>query len=455
MKVYVDLAIELLRNLAVVVVVAYLVTRTRLFNAVLARNLRTLDKLLLILIFGLFSIFGTMSGIELLGVVANIRDLGPALAGLVGGPLVGLCAGLVGAIYRMSIGGFTVVGCSVSTVLAGLAGGLIYKYRKGRFLNVWQAVVFAALMETAHMGIVLATARPFSKAWEVVKGVWVPMMIANALGIAVFALIISNLVKEQKLRTARERMEGELNAARDIQMTMVPKMFPAFPDRPEFDIYAILEPAKEVGGDLYNFFFLDDDHLCFLVGDVSGKGVPASLMMAVTRTLVEAKAAAGMSPAAILAAVNRELCRDNDSCMFVTMFLGILDVPTGQVVYSNAGHNLPYVCRAGGAVEEIPRSVGVALGVMENVPFAAADTYLDPDDSFFLFTDGVTEAMDKDGRWFDNPRLRDALESANGSSPREVIGNVLERITVFVAGAEPSDDITMLVLRRSGLATTT
>ena len=140
----------------------------------------------------------------------------------------------------------------------------------------------------------------------------------------------------------KQRMEETLKLAHDIQMSMVPKIFPPFPDRSEFDIFATLAPAKEVGGDFYDFFFIDNDHLCFAVGDVSGKGVPASLFMAVTKTLFRATASNGGTPGEILARLNAEICRDNDSCMFVTLFCAILNIRTGQVDYSNGGHNPPY-----------------------------------------------------------------------------------------------------------------
>ena len=148
---------------------------------------------------------------------------------------------------------------------------------------------------------------------------------------------------------------SELTVAREIQMSIVPKIFPAFPDRPEFDVYAVLDPAKEVGGDLYDFFLLDDDHLCFTIGDVSGKGVPASLFMAVTKTLIKATADIKLGPDEILYAVNNNLCEDNDSGMFVTEFLGILTISSGEIAYSNGGHNLPYVLRKDGSLEMLPR----------------------------------------------------------------------------------------------------
>ena len=169
---------------------------------------------------------------------------------------------------------------------------------------------------------------------------------------------------------AKERIESELKIAHEIQMSMVPKIFPPFPERSEFDIFATLVPAKEVGGDLYDFFFIDDDHLCFAVGDVSGKGVPASLFMAVTKTLFRATAGNGGTPGEILARLNTDICRDNESCMFVTFFCAILNIRTGQVDYGNGGHNLPYYLHRDG-VSPLENPGGRALGLVEQSPYAS------------------------------------------------------------------------------------
>src|SRR4029450_7949643 len=189
---------------------------------------------------------------------------------------------------------------------------------------------------------------------------------------------------------AKERIESELKIAHEIQMSMVPKIFPAFPERSEFDIFATLVPAKEVGGDLYDFFFLDDDHLCFAVGDVSGKGVPASLFMAVTKTLFRATARTGSTPGEILARLNAEISRANESCMFVTFFCGVLDVRTGQVDYSNGGHNLPYYLHHNG-VSPLENTGGKALGLVEQTPYASERMVLRRGEALLLYTDGVTE----------------------------------------------------------------
>jgi sigma-B regulation protein RsbU (phosphoserine phosphatase) len=246
---------------------------------------------------------------------------------------------------------------------------------------------------------------------------------------------------------AKERIESELKIAREIQMGILPKIFPPFPDRPEFDIYASIEPAKEVGGDFYDFFFIDDDHLCFTIGDVSGKGVPASLFMAVTKTLIKAKTTKDMQPDEILTRVNKELCADNDSNMFVTIFCGVLNTRTGEVLYSNGGHNIPYLLCSDGGVKPLENTGGMALGVFQEATFGTKWITLWTGDSLFLYTDGVTESMDKLGNLFSDNRLKEFLERVNGSRPVEIIHSVLDEINIFSSGVSQADDITILAIK--------
>lgn len=447
----IDLLINLIKNMSVVIVLAYVLTRTQAFSTMMKKQgFNWQQQVCLALIFGVFSIFGTLSGININGAIANIRDLGPAIAGLVGGPWAGIGAGLIGGIHRYGLGGITSLPCSIATVLAGLAGGLIYCYKKGEFISITGAIVFMALFEAFHMGLNLLMVRPFDQIYVIVKNVSLPMIFTNALGIGIFAFIIHNLVREKETQRQKEIIEGELTVAREIQMSIIPKIFPAFPGRPEFDIFAVLEPAREVGGDLYDYFLLDEDHLCFTIGDVSGKGVPASLFMAVTKTLIKSKADISLTPDEILYAVNNELCDDNDSGMFVTEFLGILTISTGEIVYSNGGHNLPYVLRSKGTPEVLPRMAGMALGVMEDVPYNRARVNLNPGDSLVMYTDGVTEAMNESGELFGEERLEKCLTGLTGRTAREEVEAVLQSTRDFVQNANQSDDITMVVLQYLG-----
>ena len=243
----------------------------------------------------------------------------------------------------------------------------------------------------------------------------------------------------------KERMEEALKLAHDIQMSMLPKIFPPFPERHEFDIFASIAPAKEVGGDFYDFFFIDDDHLCFAIGDVSGKGVPASLFMAVTKTLFRATAGSGGTPGEILARLNAEICRDNESCMFVTLFCAILNIRTGQVDFSNGGHNLPYHLQHSG-VSPLLNFGGRALGLVKQSPYASGRMVLGPGEALLLYTDGVTEAMDPNEIPYSDRRLARFLTSNRRSYPRQIIGDLVDDVRQYAAGAPQWDDIALLAL---------
>src|SRR5262245_36245554 len=255
-------------------------------------------------------------------------------------------------------------------------------------------------------------------------------------------------VRELKETTsAKERIESELKIARDIQLSMVPKTFPPFPNRPEFDLYATLIPAREVGGDFYDFFFIDDNHLCFAIGDVSGKGIPAALFMGVTRTLFRTTASNVSGPDKILSLLNLEMCRNNDTCMFVTVFCAVLDIRTGEVEYSNGGHNLPYLISRG-ETASLKNTGGMALGFTEGATFRSAKIGLRAGDELFLYTDGVTEAMDEGGNQFSEPRLEEFLRQKNGdSSATELVRGAVDQVRRHSAGAPQSDDITALTLK--------
>ncbi len=251
---------------------------------------------------------------------------------------------------------------------------------------------------------------------------------------------------EMQVKAAKERMEKELNVARDIQMSMVPLDFPAFPDREEFSIYAILEPAREVGGDFYDFFLIDHDHLCFTVGDVSDKGVPAALFMAVTKTLIKSHAASDLSPASIMTAANDELCENNESSMFVTIFLCILDLRTGEMVYTNAGHNPPYIKTSAGELITLDQRHGPVAGAIGGVAYGEDRLKLTAGDYVVMFTDGVTEAMSPNRELYSEDALETLLIDSGLDEPTQAVALVYDAIVDHQDGAEQSDDITVLSL---------
>jgi sigma-B regulation protein RsbU (phosphoserine phosphatase) len=245
---------------------------------------------------------------------------------------------------------------------------------------------------------------------------------------------------------AKERIESELNVAHNIQMSFLRKIFPPFPDRKEFDLFAMLTPAKEVGGDLYDFMLIGGQRLYFCVGDVSDKGVPASLFMSVTQTLVRSAAQVLVDPDKVLTHVNAELCEENESMMFVTMFSATLNFETGELLFSNAGHNPPLVVRGGRRVEWLELPDGLVLGVMPKTPYQVRRIMLDPGDMIVAYTDGITEAMNEQRQLFSEQRLFDEVTARASMEPKALTEALHEAVKRHVRGAPQSDDITMLVV---------
>ncbi|MDA3944923.1 MAG: SpoIIE family protein phosphatase [Bacteroidetes bacterium] len=243
---------------------------------------------------------------------------------------------------------------------------------------------------------------------------------------------------------AKEKIESELRIARDIQLSMIPHSFPPFPELPQIDLFAELKSAKEVGGDLYDFFLIDKHQFCFAIGDVSGKGVPASLFMAVTRTLLRSIADKVKTPSGIMKLLNNSLAMNNESCMFVTFFLGVLDISTGELSYVNAGHNPPVIIPGDGAVKFLPLAKGIPLGLQENYEYPQFSLSFKNGDKFFAYTDGVSEAENSQHQLFGEQAILDVLMQHKSDNPIALIKAMDAAISQHVSGFDQSDDITML-----------
>ena len=248
----------------------------------------------------------------------------------------------------------------------------------------------------------------------------------------------------------KERISSELSFARLIQANSVPNDFPAFPERTDFRVYASMTPAKEVGGDFYNFYLIDDDHLAFMIGDVSGKGIPAALFMMVTNIVLGNRTLMGGTPAEILAFVNDNICAHNKLDMFVTLWLGIIDLATGKVLAANAGHEDPAVCRKDGSFELAKTRHGLVAGAMPGIRYRDAEFYLAPGDKVFLYTDGVPEATDGENRMFTLDRMLVTLNTVKNGSPEEILEGIHQEVNAFVGDAPQFDDLTMLCLEYKG-----
>ena len=259
---------------------------------------------------------------------------------------------------------------------------------------------------------------------------------------------IDNLAK---VTAEKERIGAELSVATQIQASMLPCIFPAFPEREEFDIYANMHPAKEVGGDFYDFFLVDSDHLALVIADVSGKGVPAALFMVIAKTLIKNEALTGKQPQEVLAAVNNQLCENNDAEMFVTAWLGIYEISTGRMVCSNAGHEFPAIKRADGSFELYKDRHGFVLAGMEGSRYRPYELKLAPGDVLFVYTDGVAEATDAANELYGTDRMLNALNGASEAKPEALLEAVKADIDRFVGEAPQFDDITMLCLQVKSL----
>ena len=252
------------------------------------------------------------------------------------------------------------------------------------------------------------------------------------------------------IKEAEERIDAELAFAKAIQHAALPSVFPPYPGRKEFDIYATMCTAKEVGGDFYDFYFLDDDNLAFVMADVSGKGIPAAMFMMQSKTIIKSCAESGMSVEQVLTVANEKLCEGNDAGMFVTAWMGILNVKTGKVLYANAGHCLPLVKRADGTYEYLKTRTGLVLAGMEGIRYRKYEVDLEPGDAIYLYTDGVTEATDANNVLYGDDRLHAVLERYKDAAPQVICDEVKRDVDAFVGEAPQFDDITMLALKYNG-----
>ncbi len=281
------------------------------------------------------------------------------------------------------------------------------------------------------------------------------LKLLNTIALQTAAAIENSLLCSEMVDAVRDReqlaaLQKELDTARTIQHSLVPRTFPPFPERTDFDIHAQMNSAKAVGGDFFDFFLIDDDHLGVVIGDVSGKGIPAALYMAVTRTQIKTTALQGISPENCLLEVNRLLVRERVSAMFATCFYGLLNTRTGELHYCNAGHNPPHLLRASGAVEPVDMAGGMPLGLFDRKPYTGGLVHLAPGDALFLYTDGVPEATNEALDDFTDERLAEVLRETTSLSCRDIVNRVISEVLAFTAGAPQSDDITMVSIRING-----
>ena len=254
-----------------------------------------------------------------------------------------------------------------------------------------------------------------------------------------------------RVSAEKERIGTELNLARRIQADMLPSIFPAFPDRQEIDIFATMKPAREVGGDFYDFFFVDQDRLALVIADVSGKGIPAAMFMMMAKNMIQTQAASGKPPHEVLEKVNRLICRNNQETMFVTVWFAVLDLKTGILTASNAGHEYPVLKRPDGCFEVIRDRHGFVIGGFPDVKFSEYEIRMEVGSKLFVYTDGVPEATSADHAFFGLERTVEALNSAKDGSPQEILRTVNSAVEHFAGDAEQFDDLTMMCIEYRGI----
>jgi len=260
---------------------------------------------------------------------------------------------------------------------------------------------------------------------------------------------IDYIKSSQQEHTQLENLRSDLAVAGEIQHSILPQIFPAFPDvSDKVDIYASMTPTMDVGGDFYDFFRIDDDHIGIVMADVSGKGVPAAIFMAVSRTIIRATGIHGGSTDECMGYVNKLLCNESHDMMFVTVFYGIYRISTGELEYTNCGHNPPFVLKHNNKVERLPYAKNTIVGVIDGEEFQKDSMTLEPGDTIILYTDGVTEAENSEHGEFGESRLEETLKSVPGAGAQEIDEAIKEDLAAFVGDAKQSDDITMLILKR-------
>ncbi|MGC9516165.1 MAG: PP2C family protein-serine/threonine phosphatase [Methanomicrobiales archaeon] len=436
----------LVEKTCVIVVIAYVISRLSYFSQVLEGKFTIKNQAILIIIFGAISIFGTYSGVNIFGATANVRDLGPMVAGLIGGPVMGLGAGLIGGLYRLSLGGFTAVPCAISTILSGLLAGLVFIINKRRFVGIYWAVLFAILMESLHMLINLAIARPYSQALAVVNEISVPMIFANALGMFIFAFIISNLLQERETIRQRdlyhdelERKKHEIKVANKIQKSFLPDKIPEIPG---FELAALNLHAKDVRGDFYDVIPISKDKVGLVIADVSGESYPASLLMALSRTIIRGEAK-NQTPESIIKYLNNLIAVDISPDLFITILYGELDVKKHLFNYVNAAHNPPYhwkhKTKKLGFLEKGDKS----LGRLGNIQLEEHKIKIESGDSLIFYTDGIIKALNTPEKSGEEVLHRLILENID-LKPRFLVENIKSRL---VSTKIKPDDLVLAVLR--------
>ncbi len=458
-----QISIKLLEMISLIIVFAYLFSRSRFFIEVLENRPLLSTRILLIIIFGLLSIYGLNSGITISGAVLNVRDLGPILAGLICGPYIGFGAGLIGSVYRMTLGGTNVIGAAIGPVLAGSLSGIAWLVNKRALVSTRAAVIITVIIESFITAIALiirifsGSSSQASQVITILLNIALPMIIFTAIGVGIFTFIIHNLLTERKTQSEKEelklemtRKDAELEIAAEIQKGFFPEVIPQIEG---FQITGRSIPAKEVGGDFFDVMPFEvipfgSSKISIMIADASGKGVPAALFMALSRIVVRISAQWYKDPHKAIAFANRVVSKDSKTGMFVTLFYGVLNNVSKSMVYVNAGHNPPIIYHKDSASIVELELTGVALGAIDDIDFEQREVNLSSGDILVLYTDGITEAINSADEMFGTTRLISLIkEGTETISVSDLADKIINAVNVFSGKMPQFDDITLLIVK--------
>lgn len=437
---------RMIGTLAVILLISFFIGSSDLLTKVFKTKKKWKYVLIAGLVGGIFGIYGNISGFDLNGAVISVRDIGPMLAGFTGGPFGGLLAGMIAGLHRLTMGGLTAQACVVATCCIGLCCGVVSQKWHKLTEKPYIALLLSTAMEVFHLGVVLVMVKPFETALDIVKQIALPFIGVNALGFVLMVTIITYTEKQRAMTLERNRLQSELEVANVIQHSLLPSISKDYPGAKGIEVSASMEAAKEVGGDFYDVFYVDSTHLAFVIGDVSGKGVPAALFMASSKITLQNCVRDIPKLSEAVAAANNALCARNDAQMFVTIWVGIFDLNDGTLCFVSAGHNPPVLLRDGKA-DYLKVKNGFVLAGMEDMKYREHSVQLTKGDLLYLYTDGVTEAEDSSHRLFGEERLLQCFEGKAESDPSAIIADVKQSIEVFINQNSQFDDMTMLCFK--------
>ncbi len=441
--------IQLIGTLAVILLVAAFIGGSDILSRFMDTEKKWKYSVVFGVLGGLFGAYGNISGFNFNGAVVSVRDIGPMLSGFVGGPLGGLIAGLIAGIHRLTLGGITANACVVATCCIGLICGFISMKRNGIIRKPFAAFLLGLLCEAFHLCVVLIMVKPFETALDIVKNIALPFILINAIGFSLMVTIISYTERQRSLVAEKSRMQSELEVATVIQHSFLPVINENYPGRREIDVGAFMDPAKEVGGDFYDIFFVDSNRIAIEIGDVSGKGIPAALFMATAKMTLQNCIRDIQSLSEAVTTANDSLCAGNEADMFVTLWVCILDLTTGELTYVSAGHNPPVIAGKNGP-EFFKSKSGFVLGGMEGMKYRENTLKLNKGDFVCLYTDGITEAINAEKELFGEERLLACFSESENLSSEELLTRIKQSVELFAGSTPQFDDMTMIGFRYVG-----